>query len=315
MSHEIEYARFCIRTPAGFTPFWLHGSSNCTESLYGADGRYHERLERHWSFWCEQVCVSPEELLAYAETFRGSAYGEHWKRGGKWIDDDGVVQWVKSAMKSAVPLEDFLQINHRNSINLLIRYWNDSDRQKEMYNRWIHTSVEFDEWTREAKKIVAREKEAGRDAFLCISLGNREKILVPPVRNGPEKVVVKTSGRYVASLCENEYALSENREEAQTFERQEAIELILSHWSEEIRLAKLMDAEKKPVQQQAVIRVKGAGYFVKTAHSKLFVCHDIKRAKKYPTLAQAEKRCEQLRKQCSINRAQFEAQEIERSTS
>ena len=309
MSHEIEYKRFCIRTPAGFTPIWLHGSNNCTESMYCVDGRYHERLERHWSFWCEQVCVSPEELLAYAETFRGSAYGEHWKRAGKWIDDEGVVQWVKSAMKNAVPLEDFLRINRKSSIHLFIRYWDENDRQNEMHSCWAHTAKEFDQWATEAKKIKADEKSKGHDAFLCVSLGSREEIIVPPQREGPEKVVIKSFDRYVSEMADKQYAMSKKPEEAKIFERQEALEILFTHWSEEIRLAKLVDAKGEKHEKKAAIRVKNVGYLCERYRKRITVCSKLEDAKKYETLSQAQRDCKSLKTKYS--KYDFEVFEIE----
>ena len=52
MSYDICYDRCFLRSEMGITPMWLVGSSNCTENIYGLDGKWHERLERHWSPLC-----------------------------------------------------------------------------------------------------------------------------------------------------------------------------------------------------------------------------------------------------------------------
>ena len=55
MSYDICYDRVFIRSGMGITPMWLVGSNNCTETVWGLDGKCHERRERHWSPLCNMA--------------------------------------------------------------------------------------------------------------------------------------------------------------------------------------------------------------------------------------------------------------------
>ena len=95
MSYTIEYDKIFLKSGAGYTPLWLAGDSNC----YEGSGRNQRRV-RDWSVFMSQLGVTEEKLMERIQPLLGGPYQEHWQRRGKWVDDKGLVTWVKNGCKN-----------------------------------------------------------------------------------------------------------------------------------------------------------------------------------------------------------------------
>ena len=149
MSYYAEFDRVFIRSVCGYTPLWLLGDSSVTEGR----GRS-SRMYRRWSVFQSLIGVTEEELLAAVEKLKGSS--EHWKRGGKWVDDEGLVRWVKSGCKHAVVLEDLLKANERSYLPCVLRDHNG----RTVLSAQVHNTLELEDWIYQAKKAIAADSTA-----------------------------------------------------------------------------------------------------------------------------------------------------------
>lgn len=198
MSYDICYDRCFIRSGLGITPMWLVGSNNCTESVYGLDGKWHERLERNWSPLCNLAGISEKELMDKAYSYVPSNYNQHFKRGGKWVDDAGWIRFVENGIKHAVSIEAVLKYTHRSKMLVRLHTWvkDDSHYWLETY---VATTAEYDEWLRKAKAFIqTRNDEWG--PWFCIDMGQREPIHIPVQRDLPGKVVAKYKKQYICHM-------------------------------------------------------------------------------------------------------------------
>ena len=115
MSYTIEYDKIFLKSGAGYTPLWLAGDSNC----YEGSGRNQRRV-RDWSVFMSQLGVTEEKLMERIQPLLGGPYQEHWQRRGKWVDDKGLVTWVKNGCKNAVSIEQLIEANRFGAIKCCV---------------------------------------------------------------------------------------------------------------------------------------------------------------------------------------------------
>lgn len=113
MSYTIVYARQFVRLPDGrIIPLCLAGCNNVTRVENG-----HERRVRRWEvfgipyFDQGEFAVSEERLLELFSKMTGDRYQEHFRWAGKreYIDDAGLMRFVKKGIKEALTLEELAQ--------------------------------------------------------------------------------------------------------------------------------------------------------------------------------------------------------------
>lgn len=113
MSYTIVYARQFLRLPdSRIIPLCLAGCSNLTRMNNG-----HERRVRRWEifgipyFNQGEFAVSEERLLELYSKMTGGRYQEHFRWAGKreYVDDAGLMRFVKRGIKEALTLEELAQ--------------------------------------------------------------------------------------------------------------------------------------------------------------------------------------------------------------
>ena len=105
MGYTIVYDKKFIKTNGGIIPLVLAGSSNCYTHTFA--GR--EKRERSWCcFAYDGPCMTEEALMAEIRKKVPSTYGEHFVYNGKWVDDNGYVNFFKSGIKNALTLEELV---------------------------------------------------------------------------------------------------------------------------------------------------------------------------------------------------------------
>lgn len=186
MSYTIEYDKVFLMTGEGIVPCWLCGDSNVTTG----SGKY-ERRYRSWSIFCNMLGVTRRELEAKAESLCGSS--EHWKKGSRWVDDDGLRRWIKSGCNNAYRIEDVLQANGLRSYSCYVRTWYESSCKTEL-QAYVHNTEELNSWIRLAKAYISDMRCEGHDVFPIIQFSYDEPIKKPASKN-MEQLLDNNTGR------------------------------------------------------------------------------------------------------------------------
>lgn len=306
MSYDICYDRCFLRSEMGITPMWLVGSSNCTESVYGVDGKWHERLERHWSPLCNLAGVSEKELMERAYSYVPSHYNQHFMRGGKWVDDAGWIRFVENGIKKAVTVEQLLKFSRRSQMYCKMHVWVKDDSHFELQT-WVSTTAEFDDWLRQAKEFKAsRNDEWG--PWFCIDMGMNEPLHIgnsdPKL---PGRVAVKYKGNYVVGVGVHGISYARRVDDALIFDSLEAAKEACEGHGLQLQYVD-GDAVAARKEWDWFIRVSAGvhegRYVGKRTASKIMMEYDTKYAKRFPTKAAAEKYIAELRPRY---KAEFEA--------
>jgi len=309
LSYDICYDRCFIRSGMGITPMWLVGSNNCTESIWGLDGKCHERRERHWSPLCNMAGVSEEELMEKAYSYVPTTYNQHFMRGGKWVDDAGWIRFVENGIKNAVSIEDVLKYTHRSKMMCRLHTWVGDD-SRYWLETYVSTTAEYDEWLRKAKELKeSRNDEWG--PWFCVDMGMREPIKIPAKKNLSGKVVAKYKNDYICSVDCHGIVRSPLIENAIIFDSLEkAKEVCEKQTVWQITYVDGSAIEKRKEWKWAIKATTGTyqGMYVerRTAH-KVRMDYSSKYAKRFPTKAAAEKYIAELRPHYST---EFEAVEV-----
>ena len=279
MSYSIMYASQFIRTETGITPCILAGSNNVWEAG-------NKRRVRNWSCFRNLVDVSAERLMKEAESMIGSEYQEHWKANNKWVDDAGLMRWMKSKIKGAATVEDIMMANPDiRFIHCYASVWSDL-RQEIRIDTYIHNSAEFVEWVASYRKI---QKDVGTGIYAVVDFGT-EKIRVPTVlRSGDEKFLLKRRGLYLIKVEDTGLTFSSDIHSALELSYEQSQAIIKNH---RIKPA-LVKAENKHLPYNAVIKVTQgtyAGSYIKRVTRKdVRYTYNVNQAKRYPTTSAAEK--------------------------
>jgi len=247
----IEYNRVFLKSGEGITPCILSGSNNCYETSFNG----HMRRERSWSCFQNMIGVSEETILETVKTWMGG-YQEHWMKNGKWVDDAGLIRWVKTGIRSAVSLESLLSANRMPYARFIVYTCTPEVYAKEILSAKCHTTAELDTWIREAKEVIQKRREAGRTAFPGLS-GLPENLRKPRV-NTPTTAIVKKRNRYLVSHTDCQTCWSQNITKAETILWEEAEGLLVQN--AQLHGARLVDAARKSAPNNAVIRFKTGLY-------------------------------------------------------
>ena len=279
MSYTILYNTIFLRSGEGITPCVLIGSNNC----YDASNR---RRDRNWSIFLNQPGTTEKTLLTAIEPWLGG-YQEHWMRGGKWVDDAGLIRWVKNNSRNAYLLEDVLTENHLRSVNCYVSVWGAGFSYQREAEAICSTTRELDDWIRLSQKVIMDRKTAGEQAFPAIDFP-RENIRRPRKCMLPDasKVLLKHRNGYLQDCQKDAVSWTRSIKKARVFTREEA-DAILDTCSafSSIRNARVVAAARKELPYNAVIRVKSgrnAGtYVVRRVRGCIRLANNIRNAYHY----------------------------------
>lgn len=257
MSYTIEYARQFIKSGEGITPCWLAGDNNVTEGR----GRY-ERRAREWSCFCNFVGASETEIMAKAQSWLGG-YQEHWKRHGKWVNDKGLISWVKSGIRSAASVENILKRNPVccGDIHCSVHVWRGFNFTVEL-DYYVHTTAEFDEWIRRYRALKDELSKEKASMYPKVDFGT-EVIHAPIAASIDELFCFRQGNRYLTKLAEHVPNWSRDPSLALTFSYEEAMDFLnRNHFL--LSNASLARVPKEHLSK-AIIRItagRGAGSYV-----------------------------------------------------
>lgn len=290
MSYTIEYDRQFIKSKLGITPVWLCGDNNVTTGYGG-----HQRRVRNWVVFMGKLAVTKEDLLAAMEDLKGG-YQEHWRKGGKWVDDAGLTRWVENGCKAAASIEDIIGANYLAWIDCSILDYSD-DTCKTSHEKHVTTTEEFDSWVQEVKPLITAGK-----IFPVISFNNGEPIKHRAAARGDDdRVVFKWKNSYLIALDAErgtvKWSGKLDKYTALTFARAEAEKLqgtvyLLRHTN--IVSAKVLD---NPCDVVLVVSGRGIdGHYVASISGHSFRhSSSLTAAKRYSTLASARKAAANLK--------------------
>lgn len=276
MSYSIEYNRVFLKSGEGITPCVLSGSSNCHEQT--SSGRW--RRDRSWGIFHNMIGVTEADMLESVKPWLGG-YQEHWKKGGKWVDDAGLIRWVKSGVRGAVSLEALLETNRMSYVNCRVCTWTPGMYTQDIFSARCSTTEELDAWIREARDVIRKQKETGKDVYPVIS--ELPEDLRRPRANTPSLAIVKKGNSYLVSHTDKETRWCRNAEEAEVIPWEEA-EALLRH-SVLFRGARLVDVARKKEPNNAVIRFKTgpyAGSYIRSrSRTRIHMSHGVEGAAHY----------------------------------
>lgn len=105
MGYTIVYDKKFVKTEKGIIPVILSGSSNC----YTTNSRGQDVRTRDWGcFRFAERPMSGEMIMEEVKKLVPTTYGEHFMYNGKWVDDNGFVNFFKSGIRNALTLEELM---------------------------------------------------------------------------------------------------------------------------------------------------------------------------------------------------------------
>lgn len=205
MSYTIVYAREFLKTNDGrIIPLVLSGCNNLWEGH-----RRNDRRVRSWGTWLipdgTSPAIQPDELLAKVKSFVPSTYNEHFKRGGKWVDDAGFVRFFENGVKKALTYEELsAEALYMPSLYGVIRVTNSAGYYDESHRTYIHSSDEFDAFLDFADGYIRDNPE--KKSYISIEFSGDKPIKRIVTKKHTKAVlkesyyVVKASGEYVTKI-------------------------------------------------------------------------------------------------------------------
>ncbi|MEG1926732.1 MAG: hypothetical protein RR415_13405 [Ruthenibacterium sp.] len=311
MSYLILYDRQFIRSTQGLTPAVMMGDNNVWTG-----GRY-QRRARDWSVIGNRLALSEEQLLALAESWTCGLYQEHWKQGGKWVDDAGLLRWMKNGIKNAATIEEIISVNRFRSVECLLSVWAERKHKTEL-NVYVKSNEEFDSWVEQAGLRIAELKN-GQGNGNCVypiirftSEFSDDKMQHPKVMstvNSPETVILKRGCNYLTEIVKDESknvnstSWERNVKNALEMSYNEAVLLMREFRGWSLGAAQIVDASVKQLPYNAVIRMIDAqnrygsydGYFIRNiTATRVTFSHAEDGAKHYRDKKAAEKALKRL---------------------
>lgn len=295
MSYTIEYSNQFIRSELGITPCWLCGDNNVTE-YHWVGGRRVERCTRDWCVFCNMLAASEDEIMTKLKSFCGGPYQEHWKRGGKYLDDAAILRWGKNGCGNAVPIEEVLYANHINSVRCYLSVWTKDLSNTTELAVSVSTTKELDDWILAVRQYVSEHPEDHiypaidfpRDGFVRARPEDKEK-------SGDDLVILKHGKDYVTAIEKRDGKVSgisycRDPKQAKVMTRSEAFQIAGGCF----RNLRIVSAAIKDKPYNVVIRFgAGAGvagnYFVSSSSRGFKHTWDVRYAKHFPDEAAAKR--------------------------
>lgn len=295
MSYTIEYDRQFIKSEEGITPCWLAGDNNVTEGF----GR-NERRVRSWSCFHNLLGVTEEDIMNAIQPTLGG-YGEHWRKSGKWVDDEALIRWVKNGCKRAATVEAILQHNPRmGSLNCYVSVWRGYGWGVHELTSYIRTTDEFDIWIRNVRSFVLNETAKGKvSCYPVVDFGTNglDSRMVHPsatMEDPYKQVVLKGKYGYLKSIEPGKgSSWASDIHEAAVFTADEARHM-MDHRDYRYLLenARMVDAKAKDCPHNAILVFKDgkfAGRYVcKRTRGRIYTSCYESSAKRYRDEASAK---------------------------
>lgn len=290
MSYTIEYDRQFIISDKGYTPCWNAGDNNVTQYRNGREVR-----SRDWSVFYNLLGVTEQDILnAVKHSLRG--YNEHWRKGGKWITDDGLIRWIKNGCKNAATIEDILTANRLRSVECYLSVWDKDYKNIRALDTYVSTTEQLDKWIEAVQEYKA--ENSMKHIYPVINLYNPyEKMVHPSAKDKkkPEQVLIKSKWGYVYEITSNGTGTRDTPDitQAKIFPFAEAEEFVNKYWG-----MKIIDASpllSNPYN--AVLKHKdGETYIKKVSSRHVWFTDSPAVAHHYPNVKAAEKSLEALSK-------------------
>jgi len=212
MSYTIVYDRQFLKLEDGrIIPMTLLGSSNCWER--DSDGK--ERRERYWtSFWEQTVpAYTQDELMQKAEEYCGGGeYQEHFKRGGKWVDDAAFLRFFRNGIAQAKTMQELADEHiHTPPIWASLSIWTKIPGGKEWDSR--HTT-ECSRYLHSDDEVVAflsiagerlKHKTDDETVYVCLKYYGSFPLPKPERIFKPKELL--TDGFYVVTFGAGRYVM------------------------------------------------------------------------------------------------------------
>ena len=206
MSYTIMYGKQFLKTSRGIIPLALLGDNNVTEYVRGREVR-----ERHWSVYSnDKIEFTPDEYLAYLNTFCGNEYQEHFYANGKFVNDKGLIAWAKNGIREALTIEEIRKVIPVQSVTcyILVGTKGSYESRTEEW-RYCNTTEQLENWLDMAYARMEDLKPVSRYAAICLALYGRETLCIAARREPEGKVVLRIGAdKYLSELSPHRYALS-----------------------------------------------------------------------------------------------------------
>lgn len=319
MSYTIEFDRQFIQSETGITPLWLSGDNNFTTG-YGRG----EKVYRSWSVFLSLLGVQKEDILnAIGPSLHG--YQEHWKKNGKYLDDDALIKWVRNGCRSAATVEDILDANPTlGSIECSVLIYDDAKAPYEILRSYVKTTESFDAWLYAARDMIdeinARKQNGARvEGYPIVKLG--EDVIHHPKKSkktaGPsDDVVIKIGKQYLTSYEPRESSSwSIYAKDAQVMTREEASKAIASGDIPCHAMPTIVNASVKGKPYNGIIQIVGGvhdgKYITSITKGSIRITTRAGYARRYPDLKAAEAAVKRLEPRRSPSCPEFKAITLE----
>ena len=247
MSHEIVYQKQFLKTEDGnVIPLVSIGSNNCYTNEIDSRGRGYEKRSRDWSAIYsngsnQNVSIAPEKLLEIVEKYTGgNSYQQHFKMYSKWVDDAGLIRFMKSGIKNAKTIEELSELNaYPIELRAGFSVWYKSNEQysdgsyvsKNKFEdyKYIKTSQDLTEFLNFADERI-KTKLDNESVYVHLSFTSEKAIPYPKnkkTRSNKEKpeeywTIIRADGAYLKKLTRGGARLSYYKSDSKCFNTEKA---------------------------------------------------------------------------------------------
>ena len=292
MSYTIMYGKQFLKTSRGIIPLALHGDNNITECV-----RSREVRERHWSVYAnDKIEFTPDEYLAYLQSFCGEEHQEHFYANGKFVNDKGLIAWAKNGIREALTIEEIRKVIPVQSVTCYILVGiKDSYESRTEEWRYCNTTEELENWLDTAYARAEELKPVSRYAVICLALYGRNPLCIAARREPEGKVILRIgSDKYLSELSPHDYSLSPDIAQALVFDSpadaRNAVARSGQYLPRKFRfLAAEVKRPTKPYRIKAFFPAFPQGIYIKRLGKySLRFCHEEAYALKFSSVKQAQ---------------------------
>lgn len=174
MSYSIVYNKQFLKIDEKIIPLVLYGSNNCYEPL--PNGR--QRRERQWySLYFngknEQIAATEAEIMERVNSYcDGGEYQEYFMQNGKWVDDKGLLRFIKNGIKNAKTIEELKEDYFFRGMQGYFSVWKEMDNTIESVAN-IYSSDDLRKFLNAAQdRLDSREENEG--IYICLHYYNEK---------------------------------------------------------------------------------------------------------------------------------------------
>lgn len=220
MSYSIIYEKFFLKSSSGITPIILVGPNNVWEATFKG-----ERRAREWAIYnIDLFDKCEDELLKIFESYK-CGY-EHFKMNGQFVDDEGLIRFVKNGIKAARSVEEVVKAT-KNPLSCSILVKSDGKTLPDTeFSVLASTTEEFDSFVKTVKDRI-KEKSDNQTIYVNVKPLYAEKITFErPEKAGPV-ILSNMRGRYIIEIKKDCYSYNTDKSKALIFDSAEAAKSIV----------------------------------------------------------------------------------------